>query len=155
MRKRERQQLIGTLIGRQRLATQAELAAALRRLGCDVTQATVSRDIREMGVQKGADNDGRARFILPTPRVRRDPEEVLARVLRDSVASVRQAQNLVVLKSEPGAAPTVARAIDDLGRSDVVGTVAGDDTVMIAIADNAGARRLVKYLSEWLSVKES
>lgn len=148
MRKRERQQLIESLIGRQRLATQAELAKVLRQLGCDVTQATVSRDIREMGVYKGTGKDGRPRFILAPARERRDPEEVLTRVLRDSSASVRQAQNLVIVRSEPGTAPSVARAIDDLGRSDVVGTVAGDDTVMMAIADNAGARRLVKYLSE-------
>lgn len=148
MRKRERQQLIETLIGRQRLATQADLAAALRKLGCDVTQATVSRDIREMGVQKGTGSDGKVRFLMPAPTVRRDPEEVLARVLRDSAAGVRQAQNLVVVRSEPGTAPTVGRAIDELGREDVVGTVAGDDTVMMAIADSAGARRVVKYLND-------
>jgi len=148
MRKRERQQLIGTLIGRQRLATQGELAAALRKNGCKVTQATVSRDIRELGVQKGTGNDGKARFILPTPRERRDPEEVLARVLRDSTASIRQAQNLVVVQSEPGTAPAVGRAIDELGREEVVGTVAGDDTVMMAITDNASAKRIVKYLSD-------
>lgn len=148
MRKRERQQLIGTLIGRQRLATQGELAAALRKNGCAVTQATVSRDIREMGVQKATGNDGKARFILTTPRERRDPEEVLTRVLRDSDASIRQAQNIVVVQSEPGTAPTVGRAIDELDREEVVGTVAGDDTVMMAITDNASAKRVVKYLSD-------
>ncbi len=71
--KAERQRLIASVVQRKRIGTQLELLDALAKVGCRVTQATVSRDIREMGVQKGADNDGRARFILPTPRVRRSP----------------------------------------------------------------------------------
>ena len=147
MRKRERQQLIETIITQKRLSTQSDLVAALKRYGCPVTQATVSRDMRELGVQKGTDRGGRVRYMIPPPRVRRDPEEVLARALGGSGATARAAQNLVVVKSEPGTAPTVGRAIDDLEHEDIVGTVAGDDTVLLVHPDAASARRMVKYLT--------
>ena len=150
MRKHERQQLIETLIRQQQLSTQSELAAALKKLGCPVTQATISRDMHELGVQKGTDREGRIRYIIPPQRVRRDPEEVLARVLRESGASVRGAQNLVVVRSEPGTAPTVGLAIDDLERDDIVGTVAGDDTVLLVLTDAAVARRVEKILGEMI-----
>lgn len=146
MRKRDRQQLIETLINKQRLATQRQLVAALGKLGCKATQATVSRDMREMGVQKGSDSEGRIRYVIFPPPAKRDPEEVLARVLRDSAATAYQAQNLVVLKSEPGTAPNVGRAVDELGHEDVVGTVAGDDTVLMVLADSARARKIAGYL---------
>lgn len=148
MRKRERQQLIETLIKQKRLSTQRQLVGALKKLGCDVTQATVSRDMREMGVQKGTGRDGRARYVVPPPQVTRDPQEVLARVLRDSSATACQAQNLVVVRSEPGTAPTVGRAVDELGHEDVVGTVAGDDTVLMVMPDNIKAKRIYRQLND-------
>lgn len=148
MRKRDRQQLIETLINRKRLSTQGELAAALKKLGFPVTQATVSRDMREMGVQKGSDRQGRVRYIMPPAGVRRDPEEVLARVLRESAAGSRSAQNLVVVKSEPGTAPNVGRAVDEWEHPHVVGTVAGDDTVLLVLNDNAQARKMVNRLEK-------
>lgn len=150
MRKSERQQLIETLIRRKALSTQGELVAALEKLGCQVTQATVSRDMRELGVQKGVDSRGRSRYVIPPPRERRDPAEQLARVLGESGASVQAAQNLVVLRSEPGMAPNLGRVFDEWERSEIIGTVAGDDTVLIVLADSAGARRLVRQLSQMM-----
>ncbi|MHB9111863.1 MAG: arginine repressor [Thermoleophilia bacterium] len=147
MRKRDRQQLIESLIMQKRLTTQAELQASLKKAGCKVTQATVSRDMRELGVQKGTDRDGKVRYIVPPPRVRRDPRETLARVLGESEATVQAAQNLVVVRSEPGTAPTVGLAIDGLEREDIIGTVAGDDTVLLVLADGATARNMVKVLN--------
>lgn len=147
MRKHERQQLIETLIKKQSLSTQAELVAALAKHKCKVTQATVSRDMREMGVQKGSDRGGRARFMIPPPRQRQDPEDVLARVLRESEATAHAAQNLVVVRSEPGTAPNVGRALDELGNGDIIGTVAGDDTVLLVLANATGARRMGSYLN--------
>jgi len=148
MRKRDRQQLIESLIGQKRLSTQADLQAALKQAGCEVTQATVSRDMREMGVQKGTDREGRVSYILPPTRVRRDPQETLARVLGSFGATAKAAQNLVVVRSEPGTAPTVALAIDGLERDDIIGTIAGDDTVLLVLGDAAAARNIVKFLSE-------
>lgn len=147
MRKRDRQQLIESLIRQKRLSTQAELQASLKKSGCRVTQATVSRDMRELGVQKGTDRDGKVRYMVPPPRVRRDPNETLARVLAESEATVQAAQNLVVVRSEPGTAPTVGLAIDGLEREDIIGTVAGDDTVLLVLVDGATARNMVKVLN--------
>lgn len=154
MRKRDRQQLIETLIKQKRLSTQQQLVAALKRHGCDVTQATVSRDMRELGVQKGSERAGSVRYVIPPPVVRRDPADVLARVLRDSAATARQAQNLVVVRSEPGTAPTVGRVIDELNRDEVVGTVAGDDTVLLVLTDNTRARQMTKYLNDLIQGRE-
>lgn len=150
MRKNKRQQLIETLIARRRLSTQGELVAALRKLGCRVTQATVSRDMREMGVRKGSDSKGRVRYFISPPRERRDPKEALAHVLRESGAGVRSAQNLLVIKSEPGTAPNVGRAVDEWENSDVVGTVAGDDTVLLVLGDSARADRMMSLLNNMI-----
>ncbi len=154
MRKRDRQQLIRNLINQQQLSTQSELVAALEKQGCPVTQATVSRDMRELGVQKGTGRDGRVRYIIPPPRVRRDPGQVLARLLRETGATVRSAQNLVVVRSEPGTAPTVGLAIDDMERDDIIGTVAGDDTVLLVLTDTAVARRVQKILEDMIQGNE-
>lgn len=151
MRKTERQQLIETLIRRKALSTQGDLVAALNKLGCKVTQATVSRDMRELGVQKGVDSRGRSRYVIPPPRERRDPAEQLARILGESGASVQAAQNLVVLRSEPGTAPSLGRALDEWEQPEIIGTVAGDDTVLIIMADSASARRLVRQLGQMIS----
>lgn len=145
MRKSERQQLIGALIRQHRLATQKDLVAVLVAQGCRVTQATVSRDMREMGVQKGSDATGVIRYVLP-PREQRDPEGVLARVLQDAGAIVRRAQNLVVIRSEPGTAPSVGRAVDEMNNDYIIGTVAGDDTVLLVASDTGRAREVVDYL---------
>ncbi|MHB0866015.1 MAG: arginine repressor [Thermoleophilia bacterium] len=154
MRKRDRQQLIETLIKQKRLSTQQQLVAALKRHGYDVTQATVSRDMRELGVQKGSGKNGGVRYVIPPPAVLRDPADVLARVLANSAASVRQAQNLVVVRSEPGTAPTVGRAIDELEREEVVGTVAGDDTVLMVLTTNTQARTIAKYFNDLIEGRE-
>jgi transcriptional regulator of arginine metabolism len=150
MRKRERQQLIETLVKQQRLSTQEGLSDALGKFGCEVTQATISRDIREMGVQKGTDRDGKVRFMIPPPRERRDPGKVLARVLIESDAEIRRAQNLLVIKSEPGTAPTIGRAIDELGHDAIVGSVAGDDTVLL-VAESSGKAGKVDALLKKLT----
>lgn len=152
MKKKDRQQLIETLIRQKSLSTQEALAAALKKFGCEVTQATISRDMREMGVQKGTDREGRIRYIMPPPREMRDPEEVLARVLLESGAEVLQARNLLVLKSEPGTAPTVGRAVDELGSEDIVGTVAGDDTVLLVTSNDGKAGRIAAYLKKLTQV---
>ena len=150
MRKLERQQLLQSVIREQQLSTQSELAEALEKLGCHVTQATISRDMHELGVQKVTGREGRVRYMVPPQRERRDPEAVLARTLRESGATVRAAQNLVVVRSEPGTAPTVGLAIDDLEHDDIVGTVAGDDTVLLVLTNTAVARRIEDMLGEMI-----
>lgn len=140
--------MIESLIMQNLLSTQDQLVATLKRHGVDVTQATVSRDMRELGVRKGTGRDGRTRYFIPPPQVRRDPQEVLSRVLRDSGGEARQAQNLVVVLSEPGTAPTVGRALDEMGHEDVIGTVAGDDTVLMVLSDSGKAAKMERFIND-------
>lgn len=146
-RKEERQRLIQSLIARRRLGTQLELEAALARSGCSVTQATLSRDLRELGVEKVADALGRPRYVLPGRPARPEPREALAAVLGQHAHSVTAAQNIVVIRSELGSAPAIARALDRTGHPLVVGTLAGDDTCLVVALTTGDAERLARELS--------
>ena len=146
--KAERQRLITSIVTRRRVGTQHELIEALARAGCDVTQATVSRDIRELGLDKSHDVLGRPRYVAPQSARVSDPRDALAGVLSQFGRSVVAAQNLVVVHSELGSAPAVARALDRLEHPQIVGTIAGDDTC-IAITNSArDAAMLARELSE-------
>jgi transcriptional regulator of arginine metabolism len=134
--KEERQRLIASIVSRRRVGTQHELLEALARAGCRVTQATISRDIRELGLEKTHDVLGRPRYVGPQARRSADPRDALAGVLAQFGRRVEPALNIVVLQSELGSAPAVARALDRLEHPKIVGTIAGDDTC-VAIARNA------------------
>lgn len=145
--KRERLRLIGSLVTRKRIGTQLELRDALASAGCRVTQATISRDIRELGLEKGKDSLGRPRYVAPHRARRTNPREALAGVLGQFARRATAAQNLVVVVSELGTAPAIARAIDRLEHRLVVGTVAGDDTALVITKTPADARTLTRELS--------
>ena len=142
--KDERQRLIASVIGRRRVGTQLELRTALAKAGCVVTQATLSRDLRELRIEKVLDELGRARYALPGRRA--DPAAALASVLEQFGRRVTAAQNLVVVRSEIGAAPAIARALDRLAHPLVVGTIAGDDTCLVVARTPADARKLAREL---------
>jgi transcriptional regulator of arginine metabolism len=144
--KAERQRLIGSLVSRRRIGTQHDLLAALSAEGCRATQATVSRDIRELGLEKTRDQLGRPRYILPQDRRRTEPREALAAVLSTFGRRAVAAQNIVVVQSELGSAPAIARALDRLEHPLIVGTLAGDDTCLVITADRSGATSLVGEL---------
>ncbi len=144
--KAERQRLVASVIARTRLGTQHELIEALGRAGCSVTQATVSRDIRELGLEKTHDPLGRLRYTLPEHGRRADPHEALAAVLEQFGRRASPAQNLVVLVSELGSAPAIARALDRVEHPMIVGTLAGDDTCLVITATAADARALAHEL---------
>src|SRR5512144_1545630 len=127
----ERQRLIASVVSRRRIGSQAELAAALAKAGCPVTQATVSRDIRELRLEKTSDALGRPRYVLPGRVASSDPRESLTAVLRQFGRRATSAQNIVVVQSELGSAPAIARALDRLGHPKIVGTLAGDDTCLV------------------------
>ena len=118
----------------------------MRALGCSVTQATVSRDIRELDLQKVRTHLGRAKYVLSARERPRDPEQAASHVLRDFARSTAVAQNIVVVRSEIGTANTVARAIDNLNHSDIVGTLAGDDTFLIILKDGPTAIEMQRYV---------
>jgi len=145
--KAARQRLVASLIGRKRIGTQFELLDALADAGCRVTQATVSRDIRELGLVKAVDPLGRPRYVLPERRVQVDPREVLASILDQFGHRVTAAENLVVLQSELGSAPAIARALDRVEHPLVVGTLAGDDTVLVIARSAADAKALAAELA--------
>jgi transcriptional regulator of arginine metabolism len=146
--KAERQRLIGSVVSRKRVGTQFELLDALAGAGCRVTQATISRDIRELGLEKTHDELGRPRYVLPQRGPRADPRESLTAVLAQFGRRAVAAENIVVLQSELGSAPAIARALDRLGHDRVVGTLAGDDTCLVIARNAADARALADELGE-------
>jgi transcriptional regulator of arginine metabolism len=149
--KDERQRLVASLVERRRLGTQQDLLEALGAAGCIVTQATVSRDIRELGLAKTRDPLGRMRYVLPNRNGRVDPRETLATLLAQFGRRAVAAQNLVVVHSEIGSAPAIARALDRSEHSLVVGTIAGDDTCLVITADARRARALAAELAAAIS----
>jgi transcriptional regulator of arginine metabolism len=146
MGKIERQRLIQTVIQEREVATQRELVSALGILGCQVTQATVSRDIRELDLQKVRTHLGRAKYVLSARERPKDPEQAARHVLRDFARSTAIAQHLVVVRCEIGTASTVARQIDNLNHGDIVGTLAGDDTFVIIVNSSETAHSMKRYI---------
>jgi len=136
------------LVDRLRLGTQQELLDALGSAGCVVTQATVSRDIRELGLVKTRDLLGRQRYVAPGHGRMLEPRDTLDALLRQFGRSAVVAQNLVVVSCEIGSAPAIARALDRVEHPFVVGTLAGDDTCLVVARDARRARELAKLLAE-------
>ena len=129
--KKKRHDMILEIIEKNEIETQGELAQMLRSSGFTVTQATVSRDIREMGLVKVAAADGKQKY--EAARQVNEEQDRFIRVLRDSVQSIDQAQNLLVIKTGSGMAMAAAAALDHLNVPEVVGSIAGDDTIMAAV----------------------
>ena len=127
-----RQARIVDLIAKYDIETQEELADYLKKEGYRVTQATISRDIRELKLTKIATNDGRQKYALMQPQGAGMNEKYL-RVLKDGFVSMDMAQNILVIKTVSGMAMAVAAAIDAMHWSEVAGFIAGDDTIMSAI----------------------
>ena len=144
--KPERQRLIASVIGRRRVGTQLELAQALVEAGCAVTQATLSRDLRELGIEKIDDELGLPRYVLPERPAGPDPKAALASILDRFGRGVAVAQNIVVIRSELGSAPAIARALDRVRHPLVVGTLAGDDTCLVVAASAGDAEALAREL---------
>lgn len=122
------------LVSKYKIETQEELAEKLKEEGFQITQATISRDIRDLQLTKVPAEDGGQKYVVlkATERVLRDK---YIRILKDGFVTMSNAQNLVVIKTEVGMAMAVATAIDELKWSEVVGCIAGDDTIMCAVHD--------------------
>ncbi len=145
--KAERQRLIGSLVARRRIGTQLELLEALAAAGCVVTQATISRDMRELELEKVRDPVGRLRYATPQRAHRSDPRAALAAILEQFGREASAAQNIVVVVSELGSAPAIARALDRFAHPRIVGTLAGDDTCLVIARSATDARALAGELS--------
>ena len=120
------------IINKYNIETQEELADKLNEAGFQVTQATVSRDIRELKLMKISENGERQRYVVFQNKEGWKSEKYI-RVLRDGFVSMDLAQNILVIKTASGMAMAVALALDELHWNEIVGCVAGDDTVMCAI----------------------
>ncbi|MEW6447014.1 MAG: arginine repressor [Bacillota bacterium] len=127
------------IIKERPIASQRQLVEALSKAGFRVTQATVSRDVRELGLVKVPSETG-IRYITPESRVKNPREEErLRRMVRDAVIDIDTSENLIVVKTFPGAAQGVASAVDQANWPGVIGTVAGDDTFLIIVKSRGQA----------------
>ena len=147
MNKTLRQRAILELLKHALVASQDDLQKALRKRGIKVGQATLSRDIRDLGLSKTAQgyalSQGDGHSSPPLPPV--------SRLIREFVLELRVAQNLLVLKTSVGSAQPVAAALDDESWPEAVGTVAGDDTILIVCPDNKDANKLAARIQEMLA----
>ena len=143
--KTRRQAKILELIQRNDVETQEELSAYLVREGFQVTQATVSRDIRELKLTKIAMDNGKQKYAVITD-ADSGMMEKYARVLREGFISMDLAKNIVVIKTVSGMAGAVCAAIDAMKFQEVVGSIAGDDTIICIIRDDEEAIKIMKKL---------
>ncbi len=130
--KTERQNKILDLIVKKEIGTQEELLDELNKAGYHVTQATVSRDIREMNLTKVALSDGKLRYVAYR-KTEEDLSEKYNRIFKDAFLSMDNAMNMLVIRTVSGMAMAVAAALDDMEFPEIVGSIAGDDTVMCAV----------------------
>lgn len=145
--KKNRHKLIIEIIEKYEVETQEELAAYLKEAGYAVTQATVSRDIRELHLSKVAAGGNRQKYAVI--KNKENPmEDKYVRVLRDGFHSMDMAQNILVIKTVSGMAMAVAAALDSLNFPEVVGCIAGDDTIMAAVRTVEDTSRLMDRIHE-------
>ncbi len=146
--KQGRHQKIAELVSDMEIETQEELAALLKEAGFAVTQATVSRDIRQMHLSKVPAAGGKQKYALL--KQEETPSDKYIRVLKEGFVSMDKAQNILVLRTVSGMAMAVATAIDALQMKEVVGCIAGDDTIMIAVRSAEETERLMDKFRELL-----
>lgn len=148
-----RQQRIAEILGREAVRSQSELAALLAADGIEVSQGTLSRDLDELGAVKVRGAGGGLVYAVPgeggdrTPRVGEQAvvDARLARVCEEVLVSARASANLVVLRTPPGAAQYLASAIDHADGPDILGTIAGDDTVLVVTTDPVGGNAVASW----------
>ena len=148
--KSSRQTKILEIIENQNIETQHQLMEALREHGVKSTQATVSRDIKELRLIKELSPSGRYRYVAVGRDELVDYDQRLRKIFRESVTSYAVAQNLIVIKTLPGLAAAACSTLDGMNIHDLVGTIAGDDTAFLAMRDNEAADRFCHEIEEML-----
>ena len=146
--KLNRQSVIMEIISQNCIETQAQLIKSLADRGIRSTQATLSRDIRELNIQKQTDENGITRYVAAASKSERDVELRLKTILRESVVSCDTAQNLFVIRTIPGLASAACSALDSMGINGLLGTIAGDDTALLIFRDNDGASAFYREVEE-------
>lgn len=147
-----RRNRIAELLGSTSVRSQAQLETMLRDDGLDVTQATLSRDLDELGSVKVRDSDGSLVYALPSTENKAPGGEAfetrLARIANELLVSAEASANLVVLRTPPGAAQYLASAIDQTGLDETIGTIAGDDAVLIVTRDPVGGPGFATWIKQ-------
>ena len=147
MSKNQRQRLISDWLREFRVGSQEELVARLSLAGIAATQATVSRDLLELGAVK-LKRDGTIRYVMPDQVEPGHAAAKLDRLLAEWVDAIIPAGNILVLKTPPGSANLVANALDAAGMEEVAGTLAGDDTIFVALTNGANPDAVAKLLQQ-------
>ena len=145
--KKSRHEKIKELVEQYEIETQEELANRLKEAGYHVTQATVSRDIRELKLSKISGGDGRQRYTI-LPHNDHYLSDKYIRVLKDGFVSMDMAQNILVIKTVAGMAMAVCAALDAMQWHEIVGTIAGDDTIMCAVRTVDDTVKLMEKLKK-------
>lgn len=135
---------IREIISAVRISTQEELCDALKKRGYDVTQATVSRDIKELSLIKIPDGDGYY-YAWPEAQTPKNSNIRMKRAFQDSVISYDHSENIIVIKTLPGAAQSIALLIDSLANPHILGTVAGDDTIFLVVRTKKSLAIVLEY----------
>lgn len=147
--KNQRQHLVAKVLTAGAVASQEQLVRLLADEGCVATQATVSRDLDDLGAVKVRGPGGETVYAIPElPKDQRAPDDHLRRVLGDWVVEVAHSANLVVLRTPPGTANVVGSALDRSGLGEILGTVAGDDTLIVVVANDVGGAAVAQHLRE-------
>jgi transcriptional regulator of arginine metabolism len=144
--KARRQQTILSLVARERLASQEEIRARLRSLGLDATQSTISRDVEDLGLARVHDPLG-LRYVVPGQSEGSQPTALLRHALREfAISSTRGAGELLVIRTPPGAANALGEALDRAALSEIAGTIAGDDTILVVPRSGTSSRAVQTVL---------
>ena len=142
----KRHEAILTLIKEQNIETQQDLTVALASVGFDVTQATVSRDIKELRLVKKLNVDGKYVYAPHTQSSDEGVSDKMSKILRQSIVSVDYALNTIVIKTLTGMAQGAASVLDAMQFSECLGTIAGDDTIFVTARSEEAAQKLTKKL---------
>ena len=146
MKKTDRQALIRQIIKHHVVETQEGLGKWLSQQGIRVTQATVSRDIKELRFVKVPIGDGRSRYAFPSDSTEGFSKERMGRIFKDAVLEIGDSENLIVVKTLPGMANAVASALDGAKWTNIIGTIAGDDTILAVVKPRDAVREIREKL---------
>lgn len=150
--KNERQMLILEIIGQENIETQEQLLTRLQERGISSTQATISRDIKQMHLIKEPVGQGVYKYSVSGNRTRLNFAEKLRTIFRESITSIDSAQNIVVVKTMPGLASAACAALDDMDLSYMLGSLAGDDTAFLVMKDTPSADTFCEEIQEMINI---
>lgn len=145
-----RQSVILEIISQENIETQNQLMEALMLRGIKATQATLSRDIKDLHLIKSPCEGDKYKYVIGETRELRDPDDKLTKIFKECVKSVHIAQNLIVIKTLPGLADAACSTLDSMDIPELVGSLAGDDTAFLAMKDISSAQRLCQEIGEML-----